>query len=245
MPQTNSADLALDSEWSQDLGWSASPAQQQQFQQLYQEILQGNQQLNLTRITAPAEFLEKHLWDSLRGVLPRFSEITTQPLSLIDVGAGAGFPGVPIAIACPNWQVTLLDATRKKVAFLETLTQTLHLPIQSLVGRAEQIGQSPQYRAAFDIATIRAVAAASICAEYTLPLLKLGGIAVLYRGQWLAEEAAALEPAVAALGGVIDQIEPCATPFSQGIRHCIYLKKIRPTSPEFPRLAGMPSQKPL
>ena len=113
----------------------------------------------------------------------------------------------------------------------------------SLVGRAEQIGQTAQYREAFDIATVRAVAAAVICAEYALPLLKLGGIALLYRGQWLAEEAAALEPAVATLGGVIDHVEPFATPFSQSVRHCIYLKKIRPTPSEFPRLDWRPYAK--
>ncbi len=231
--------------WSQTLGWSPNSSQQLQLQRLYQQILQGNQQLNLTRITEPSEFWEKHLWDSLRGIFPQLNETTPQPLSLIDVGTGAGFPGVPLAIACPNWQITLLDSTRKKVAFLEALAKQLELPIRSLAGRAEQIGQMSEYRASFDMATIRAVAAPAICAEYTLPLLKLGGMAVLYRGQWLAEEGRALEPAVAQLGGVIDRIDAFTTPISQSVRHCIYLKKIQPTPPEFPRPAGIPSQKPL
>ena len=246
--------LSSESElWLQTLSWCPNSVQQQQFQQLYQEILEGNQQLNLTRITEVPEFLEKHLWDSLRGILPwlnppdaeSLAEPLAEPLSLIDVGTGAGFPGVPIAIACPDWRVTLLDSTRKKVAFLESLATALNLPLHSLVGRAEEIGQTAQYRETFDFATIRAVAAPSICAEYTLPLLKLGGMAVLYRGQWLAEETAALEPAVMQLGGVIERIESFTTPFSQSIRHCLYLQKIQPTPSEFPRPVGMPNQKPL
>ena len=252
MLQIDPAALILDSPlWLQTLGWSPNAAQQQQFQQLYLEILQGNQQLNLTRITEPQEFLEKHLWDSLRGVFPQLvadvqpvTRPVTQPLGLIDIGTGAGFPGLPIAIACPDWRVTLLDSTRKKVAFLEALAQALNLPVHSLAGRAEQIGQT-HHRETFDIATVRAVAAASICAEYALPLLKLGGVAVLYRGQWLPAETAALERAVAALGGVIDCIQPFATPFSQSVRHCIYLTKTQPTPSEFPRPVGIPSQKPL
>ncbi|MBW4467037.1 MAG: 16S rRNA (guanine(527)-N(7))-methyltransferase RsmG [Pegethrix bostrychoides GSE-TBD4-15B] len=237
--------LVLESDWSQALGWTPSIQQQQQLQQIYQAILQGNQQLNLTRITEPSEFLEKHLWDSLRGVFPPLSASVTQPLSLIDVGTGAGFPGLPLALACPDWRVTLLDSTRKKVAFLEALAAELNLPVQSIAGRAEQVGQMAKYRASFDIATIRAVAAPAICAEYTLPLLKLGGTAILYRGQWQAEEHQALESAAGQLGGVIERVDAFATPQSQSVRHCVYLKKVQSTPPEFPRLAGIPSQKPL
>jgi len=246
MPSANSTDLSSGFElWLQTLGWCPNSVQQQQFQQLYQEILQGNQQLNLTRITEPPEFLEKHLWDSLRGILPWLNPRNAEPLSLIDVGTGAGFPGVPIAIACPDWRVTLLDSTRKKVAFLESLATALNLPLRSLVGRAEEIGQTAQYRETFDLATIRAVAAPSICAEYTLPLLKLGGMAILYRGQWLVEETAALEPAVTQLGGAIERIESLTTPLSHSVRHCIYIQKTQPTPSEFPRPVGIPNQKPL
>ena len=162
------------------------------------------------------------------------------------MGTGGGFPGLPIAIACPGWHLTLLDATRKKIAFLETVIAELDLPqVTTLVGRAEQVGQQLQHRESYDLALIRAVAAASVCAEYTLPLLKLGGVAVLYRGQWLADEALALQNAVQKLGGTIDRIEPFVTPYSQSVRHCIYLKKTKPTRSEFPRAIGIPTQKPL
>jgi 16S rRNA (guanine527-N7)-methyltransferase len=230
--------------WQQTLNWQPSPAQQTAYQQLYEAILRGNQQLNLTRITEPAEFLEKHLWDSLRGI-KSWLELPLHPLRVIDVGTGGGFPGLPIAIACSDWQVTLLDSTHKKIAFIETVLASLNLSAQTLVDRAEQVGRLPQHRETYDLALIRAVATASVCAEYTLPLLKLGGMAVLYRGQWLEEETMALEAAAQHLGGRISRIESFTTPLSQNLRHCIHLEKIQPTRPQFPRAIGVPAQKPL
>jgi 16S rRNA (guanine527-N7)-methyltransferase len=230
--------------WQETLNWQPNLEQQSCYQHLYTEILKGNQLLNLTRITDPEEFWEKHLWDSLRGI-KEWLQPTAPAFRAIDVGTGAGFPGIPIAIACPNWQVTLLDSTRKKIAFLETLLATLGVTAPTMVARAEQVGQMAAHRESYDLALIRAVATASACAEYTLPLLKLGGIAVLYRGQWLDEETAALQRVVQQLGGTIDQVEQFVTPFSQSLRHCIYLKKIYPTHPEFPRSVGVPTQKPL
>lgn len=232
----------------QDLGWQPHLQQQVSYQRLYAEILGGNQQLNLTRITEPKEFWEKHLWDSLRGIKNWLAadSNTEAPFKVLDVGTGAGFPGVPIAIACPDWHITLLDSTRKKIAFLDGLIATLGLAhVQTLVGRAEEIGQMAHHRAAYDLVLIRAVAGASVCAEYALPLLKLDGIAVLYRGQWLETETQALTSAVQRLGGEIDRIEEFVTPFSQSIRHCVYLKKLKPTPAAFPRAVGVPTQKPL
>lgn len=235
-------------DWQQ-LGWQPNPSQQVSYQRLYQEILSGNQQLNLTRITEPNEFWEKHLWDSLRGIkswLEADQSSSAHPLTVLDIGTGAGFPGIPVAIACPHWHITLLDSTRKKIAFLETLTATLGLTqVQPLVGRAEQVGQMAQHRAAYDLVLIRAVATASVCAEYAMPLLKLNGTAILYRGQWLDEETQALTGAVQQLGGIIDHLESFTTPFSQSIRHCVYVKKIAPTPAVFPRPVGVPTQKPL
>lgn len=232
--------------WQQTLSWQPSPSQQVSYQCLYHEVIQANQQLNLTRITEPQAFWEKHLWDSLRGIQPWLSQPNGSTLRVIDVGTGGGFPGIPIAIALPQWQLTLLDSTRKKIAFLEALATTLNLPnVQTQVDRAEQAGQSPQHRQQYDLALIRAVATAPICAEYTLPLLKLGGTAILYRGQWLAEEAEALQLAATLLGGKIEQIDSFTTPLSQGIRHCVHVKKVKPTPATYPRAIGVPTQKPL
>ncbi|MCM0590087.1 MAG: 16S rRNA (guanine(527)-N(7))-methyltransferase RsmG [Gloeotrichia echinulata IR180] len=234
--------------WEQTLNWQPTHQQQLQFQQLYELILAGNSQLNLTRITEPQEFWEKHLWDSLRGIAPKmqFIPVLEAGGSVIDIGTGAGFPGVPIAITLPNCTITLLDSTRKKVNFIDKILTTLALTnAKTLIGRSEEIGQERQHRQNYDMALIRAVGTASVCAEYALPLLKKGGLAVIYRGNWTDEETTALENAVPQLGGVIELIEQFTTPLSDSIRHCLYVRKIANTPANFPRAVGVPTQKPL
>ncbi|MEJ6483675.1 16S rRNA (guanine(527)-N(7))-methyltransferase RsmG [Nostoc punctiforme UO1] len=233
--------------WQQTLNWQPTVQQQGQFQRLYELILEGNRQLNLTRITDPQEFWEKHLWDSLRGILPLLSgNLPPASPTIIDIGTGAGFPGVPVAMTVPNCTITLLDSTQKKITFLDNILTELALTnAKTLVGRAEEIGQHPQHRMAYDIALIRAVGAVSVCAEYTLPLLKQGGLAIIYRGNWTKDETKALQNAVKLLGGVIESIEQFTTPLSHSIRHCVYLRKVATTPVQFPRPIGVPTQKPL
>ncbi|MEH1837084.1 MAG: 16S rRNA (guanine(527)-N(7))-methyltransferase RsmG [Nostoc sp.] len=234
--------------WQQTLNWQPTVQQQAQFQRLYELILKGNRQLNLTRITDSQEFWEKHLWDSLKGIAPqgKFIPSLQESVSVIDIGTGAGFPGVPVTITAPNCQITLMDSTQKKITFIEKILTELALTnAKTLVGRAEEIGQHPQHRLAYDIALIRAVGAVSVCAEYTLPLLKQGGLAIIYRGNWTEDETTALQNAVKLLGGVIESIEQFTTPLSHSIRHCVYLRKIATTPVQFPRAIGVPSQKPL
>ncbi|MEH2324416.1 MAG: 16S rRNA (guanine(527)-N(7))-methyltransferase RsmG [Nostoc sp.] len=241
--------------WQQTLNWQPTVQDQAQFQKLYELILEGNRQLNLTRITDPQEFWEKHLWDSLRPIAPLLSAnfsptlllpgISASP-ALIDIGTGAGFPGIPVAITVPNCTITLMDSTRKKITFIDNILTELALTnAKTLVGRAEEIGQHRQHRQAYDIALIRAVGAASVCAEYTLPLLKPGGLGVIYRGNWTKEETTDLQNAVNQLGGVIELIEKFTTPLSDSIRHCLYVRKVANTALNFPRAVGVPSQKPL
>jgi 16S rRNA (guanine527-N7)-methyltransferase len=233
--------------WQQTLNWQPTPTQQQQFQQLYERILAGNRQLNLTRITNPEEFWEKHLWDSLRGIAPVLQHLEYLPhATAIDIGTGAGFPGIPVAIARPDWTVTLLDSTQKKVAFLQTLPSQLSLTnIVPLAARSEALGQRSQYRQSYDVTLVRAVATASVCAEYALPLLKMNGLAILYRGQWTDTETQRLQMALADLGGHIEAIETTKTPISQSDRHILYVRKVTSTPSEFPRPVGIPSQHPL
>ncbi|MCU0532801.1 MAG: 16S rRNA (guanine(527)-N(7))-methyltransferase RsmG [Hydrococcus sp. Prado102] len=239
----------LEEIWQTTLGWQPDEIQQKKFQQLYEEILVGNRQLNLTRITEPDEFWDKHLWDSLAGLsgLGIANELEKQQkISAIDIGTGAGFPGVPIAIAFPFWQVILLDSTRKKISFLSSLATKLDLNnIQNIVGRAEEIGQNSLHRETYDLAFIRAVGDVSVCAEYTLPLLKIGGLAILYRGHWSDRDNLSLQSAANKLGGNIERVIELITPLSKSIRHCIYLRKILPTPSPFPRAVGIPAQKPL
>ncbi|MEA5514930.1 16S rRNA (guanine(527)-N(7))-methyltransferase RsmG [Nodularia sp. UHCC 0506] len=234
--------------WQQTLNWQPNAQQQQQFQHLYELILRGNQQLNLTRITDPQEFWEKHLWDSLRGIAPngQFIPSLLENASAIDIGTGAGFPGIPVAITMPNCQMTLLDSTRKKINFIdESLTQLNLSNAKTFIGRVEEIGHYPQHRKRYDVALIRAVSNASVCAEYTLPLLKQGGLAVIYRGNWTEDETKSLQNAVNQLGGLIESLEQFTTPLTNSIRHCLYLRKVVNTPASFPRAVGIPTQNPL
>ena len=239
LPQMNSL-------WQQTLKWQPNESQKQLFQQVYQEILEGNRYQNLTRITTPKDFWEKHLWDSLSGIVGLPEENLEQKLEVIDIGTGAGFPGIPLAIAFPNWNLTLLDSTRKKITFVNDLISKLGINnANGIVARAEALGRIPGDRQSYDIAIVRAVSKASVCAEYALPLVKIGGLAILYRGHWSQEETANLRSAAGKLGSKIELIHPWETPLSQGVRHCIYLRKHSGTSKQYPREVGVPDKQPL
>ena len=258
MPDFLPAHLDL---WQSSLGWQPTPPQQNRFQQLYNSILTGNAQLNLTRITAPDEFWEKHLWDSLSGLAPwlaaeqpaaehnesELKNTSTEPIRIIDIGTGGGFPGIPAAIAFSPTPLalTLVDSTRKKVAFLQTLCQQLDLPAQCIAERAESLARDRHHRARYDLALLRAVGPAATCAEYALPFLKVGGQAVLFRGQWSPEDSAALLPVIDLLGGELTDIQQWRTPLTGSIRHCLFVYKNQPTPADFPRSVGVPSKHPL
>jgi 16S rRNA (guanine527-N7)-methyltransferase len=243
--------------WQETLGWQPTIDQQQQFQAVYAAVLEGNARMNLTRITDPQDFWEKHLWDSLVGLVPwlapdRVSKTLDTGIAdtavkrVVDIGTGAGFPGLPGAIACPHWQVTLLDSTQKKVRFLEELATDLALKnVRAIADRAEFLGHQPSHREQYDLALVRAVGGATTCAEYALPLVAIGGLGILYRGQWSEAEAEAVAIAAKTLGGKLLAVQPWQTPQSQGVRHCVYLKKVRPTPEAYPRAAGIPAKQPL
>lgn len=232
--------------WSQTLNWQPNNTQKQLFQQVYQGVIAGNRQQNLTRITSPEDFWEKHLWDSLSGIVGLPAELMTKKLQVIDVGTGAGFPGIPLAIAFSHWHLTLLDSTLKKINFVNDLISQLKLTnATGIVARAEALGKVPGDRASYDLALVRAVSKPSVCAEYSLPFVKKGGWAILYRGHWNEEDTKNLAGAVAQLGSKIELIHPWSTPLSQGVRHCIYLRKHKATPKKFPRAVGIPEKQPL
>ena len=234
----------METTWQETIDWCPTEQQQSQLQSLYTAVVTANQKLNLTRITEPEEFWEKHLWDSLRGV----GDLITNPaeMQVIDIGTGAGFPGLPLAIARTDWQLTLVDSTAKKVGFIESIAPGIGVTnVHPLVSRIEDLGQNKQHRHQYDLALVRAVSSANVCAEYALPLIKLGGTVILYRGNWTEEETASLELAVAKLGGAIAKIDRFTTPISDSIRHCIWLHKTADTHPYYPRGIGIPTLKPL
>ncbi len=235
--------LLAHDQWFDTLGWEPDAQIQGQLDAFYAQVLAGNQQQNLTRITDPQEFWEKHLWDSLRSLWP-YRGLEDQ--LVIDIGSGAGLPGIPVAILKPQWYVALLEATRKKASFLSRCTQSLGLTnVQVIPDRAEVVGHQKKHREGYDLALIRAVAPVTVCAEYALPLLKVGGTALLYRGHWEIREEVELGRALMALGGEIREIDAFQLPFSAAVRHCIAVTKNQPTHRAFPREDGLPARHPL
>ncbi len=210
--------------WQSTLNWSPSDDQLAQFEKLYELVLEGNSKQNLTRITAPDDFWEKHLWDSLRGVLAFWDH---ENIKVIDIGTGAGFPGLPIAIARPSWQVTLIDSKQKKVAFVEETIQALQLTNAiAHWGRGEDINKSNQFKKKYDLAVVRAVGKPDICADYCLPFLKRSGTAILYRGQWLPEESEQLDIFCEDQELRTLKQERFQTPITASIRHSVYLSPL-------------------
>ncbi|MGF1576578.1 MAG: 16S rRNA (guanine(527)-N(7))-methyltransferase RsmG [Cyanophyceae cyanobacterium] len=251
------AELWSRASWQQYLDWDPTPTQISQFQQLYDWVIEGNQTQNLTRITESVDFWEKHLWDSLRplqvlsvGVLGTGDGLgqddhpAEPPYTVIDIGSGAGFPGIPVAIANPEWRVTLLDATQRRMQFADMVAVKLGLVgIQVQAERAETWGQLR--REHYDLALNRALGSAVVCAELSLPMLKIGGHALLYRGHWDLEQESALQRACQKLGAIIKSVDPFVTPITHGIRHGILLEKSAPTPATFPRPMGMAAKRPL
>ncbi len=247
--------------WQESLHWQPNQSQLALFERLYQAILEGNQKQNLTRITESREFWEKHLWDSLLGIMPflradlALPELTitdfwtqkpNQKLKIVDIGTGAGFPGMPIAIANSDWSLTMVDSTRKKVTFIENAIAQLNLNnAKALVSRAESLGRDQFHREQYDLALIRAVGQPNVCAEYVLPLVRVGGFAVLYRGLWAEADTQSLAVAAKQLGSKIAHISSTSTPLSLSTRNCIYLYKHSPLSDRYPRAIGIPKQQPL
>jgi 16S rRNA (guanine527-N7)-methyltransferase len=229
---------------------SLTEAQLSLFQTYSQELIAWNQQINLTRIVEPEEIAVKHFLDSLSVCLAlrpdRFDKPVRSDFSLIDVGAGAGFPGVPLKIALPHMQLTLLESTAKKTKFLHHLVETLRLSNVTIVtARAEEAGQQPAHRERYDVAVARAVTNLPVLAEYTLPLVKVGGTVVAQKGQYPAEELEQTTRALKILGGKIARVLPVNIPELVGERHLVVMSKIKATPKTYPRRPGTPAKNPL
>lgn len=221
----------------------ADAAQLEQYVRGYNAVVTANQTLNLTRLLDPEAYWEKHLWDSLQGL--KLLALPDQG-TLVDVGSGAGFPGIPAAIALPGWRVTVLDATQRKVAFLRELASELQLDrVSAIAGRAETLAHASRYREQFDLATIRAVGTAAACLEYCLPFVKVGGQVLLYRGHWTEAEAISCRRAAHELGGKVSAAHAFTTPITASVRHCIVVSKVKSTPRDYPRRPGIPQQQPL
>lgn len=221
-----------------------TPAQLAHFEQYARELVAWNQKVNLTRIVAPEEIAVKHFLDSLS--LCRVLEGLPPGSLLVDVGSGAGFPGLPLKLVWPHLRLTLLEATGKKTEFLSHIVRLLDLPgVTVLTARAEEAGRRPEHRERYNVAVARAVSELRVLAEYTLPLVKVGGQVVVQKGQDPAAEVRAAANALNILGGRLRQVAPVTVPGLQAARHLVIIQKIKPTPRSYPRRPGLPAKKPL
>jgi 16S rRNA (guanine527-N7)-methyltransferase len=207
------------------------------------ELLDWNQKFNLTAIREEAGIHTKHFLDSFSCVL---GWKNSPPTRLIDIGTGAGFPGIPLKILYPHLQVTLVESVGKKANFCRHVVETLKLPdVEVLHARAEDIGQMPAHREKYDWAIARAVARLPVLVEYLLPLVQVGGSMLAQKGESGPAEAHAAEGVIKLLGGHIRQLVPVTLPGVVEERYLVLVDKVAATPPGYPRKPGIPSKTPL
>lgn len=203
-------------------------------------LLEWNERINLTAIIEPREIILKHFVDSLT-----IAKYIKDDEKMIDVGTGAGFPGIPLSIVKENIDIVLLDSLNKRINFLEEVKENLKLEkIMTIHGRAEEFGKNKKERETYDIATSRAVAPLNILLEYLLPLVKVGGKAICMKGSNI-EEIENAKNALEILGGQIEKIEEITLPNSDIKRNIIIVKKVKNTPSKYPRKPGTPSKEPI
>lgn len=225
------------------LGVELSAKQIEQFDIYDRELIEWNQRFNLTSITNPEQIRIRHFLDSLSCWLA----LKQAPLgNLIDIGAGAGFPGLPLKILRPEIQLTLVESTAKKASFLDHIVQVLGLKeVEVVAQRAEEVGRHANYRGVYDWAVARAVAPMAVLAEYLLPLVKIGGHALAQKAKDAKAEVAQAANALAKLGGELQELKEVKVPDLDEERWLVVVKKVGETPMEYPRRAGMPSKRPL
>ena len=236
-------DLTILEEGCKELGITLDENQKKQFTDFYEYLVEKNKVMNLTGITEFQEVLIKHFLDSLACVkavdMSRIKRI-------MDIGTGAGFPGVPLKIAFPHLEACLLDSLKKRVNFLEETFQLLKLEnITAIHGRAEEYAKNKQYRETYDLCVSRAVSNLATLSEYCLPYVKTGGYFISYKSGTVQEEVEQAQKAVKILGGKIQDVVYFQLPDSEIQRSLVVIEKIKATPGRYPRKAGTPLKEPL
>jgi 16S rRNA (guanine527-N7)-methyltransferase len=225
------------------LGLHLTSRQERAFLQFEKELLEWNAQFNLTAIRDSAGIRTKHFLDSLTCML---AWRDNPPGNLVDIGTGAGFPGIPLKIIMPSLQLTLVESVGKKARFCEHIVKTLGLTrVEVIHTRAEELGHLPAYREKFDWAVARAVATLPVLVEFLLPLVKVGGAALSQKGESAPVEAHGAEHACRLVGGHIQQLIPVELPGVAEQRYLVVIRKSAATPPAYPRRVGVPSKSPL
>jgi 16S rRNA (guanine527-N7)-methyltransferase len=236
--------MKLLQEQARQLGISLSPDQLSAFQIYCQVLLEWNARFNLTAITDEEGVRVRHFLDSLSCA--RAVPDIDLPLRALDVGSGAGFPGLPLKIAFPQIDLTLLEATGKKTRFLETLVHELGLAqVKVIQARAEEAAHQPDHRQGYDLVVARALAPMATLAELTLPFARLGGIVVAQKGENPSDEIDAGKKAIDLLGGQLREVRAVDLPGLETTRHLVVLDKRADTPLKYPRRPGMPAKRPL
>lgn len=215
----------------------------EQFATFFAELLNWNKQFNLTAITEEKEVIIKHFYDSALG-LKAWDWLGNE--KVLDLGTGAGFPGIPLKLICPEIQLTLVDSLQKRVGFLQHMIDLLPLSgTEAIHGRAEELGKDKVYRGKFDVVVSRAVANLAVLVEYCLPFVQTGGVFLAYKGADGEEELSAAGKAIVTLGGEVTGVKTFDLPEGLGKRTIITIKKNKPTPAAFPRKPGLPGKKPI
>jgi 16S rRNA (guanine527-N7)-methyltransferase len=229
---------------AREWGLTLSPRELEAFQLYYEQLLSWNERINLTSVTGYEEVQTKHFLDSLSCL--QVLDPLCHDVRCIDIGAGAGFPGLPLRIVRTFMRLTLLEATAKKACFLEHLVGELGLSdVDVLTGRAEDLGQRTGYRETFDVALARAVAGLSVLVEYALPLVRVGGVFVAQKGPDVQDEVDDAERGLELLGGRLLEIKRVWLPGVEAARHLVVVQKESETPAKYPRRPGIPTKRPL
>jgi len=227
----------------EEKGISLTSTQIEQYETYYRLLVEWNEKMNLTAITEKEDVYLKHFFDSITaGFYFNFD----QEIQVCDVGAGAGFPSIPIKIAFPKIHVTIVDSLNKRIHFLEHLAEQLQLKdVRFIHDRAETFGQSKEHRAAYDVVTARAVARMSVLTELCLPLVKIGGTFIAMKGASGIEELHAGEKAISLLGGALKESFAFSLPFEESERNIFLIRKEKQSPKKYPRKPGTPNRSPI